>query len=90
MTVITVSESSIEIKGHATQKIVCHGVSAICNMVANHVEDNKWGKVIREDGYLKIFDVKEQHLSNDLFIAMVIALKDIQEEYPDNLEIKYL
>lgn len=90
MTVITVGENSIEVKGHATQKVVCHGVSAICNMVANYVLDNQWGNVEKADGYLKIFDVEEKYLGNDLFIAMMIALKDIQTEYPDNIEINYL
>ena len=90
MTVITVGEDCIEVKGHATQKVVCHGVSAICNMVANYVLDNEWGKVEKDDGYLKIFEVKERFLGDHLFIAMMIALKDIQAEYPNNLEINYL
>jgi len=90
LTVITLEEGSIEVKGHAQKAVVCHGISAISNMVANYVLDNEWGKVENGDGYLKIFDIKEQYWGNHLFIAMMIALKDIQAEYPDNLEINYL
>lgn len=90
MTVITVSENSIEIKGHSPDPIVCHGISAIGNMVANYVEYNDWGKVVADDdGYLKVYDIEEKYLSDSLFIAMMIALKDIQTEYPNNIEFKY-
>lgn len=89
MTVITVSENSIEINGHAPNAIVCHGISAIGNMVANHVSDNKWGEVEEEDGYLKICNIQEEHLGDSLFIAMMVALKDMQREYPNNIEFKY-
>lgn len=89
MTIITLKENSIEINGHAPNPIVCHGISAIGNMVANYVEDNEWGKVVKEDGYLKIYDVKEEYLSNPLFVAMMIAIKDIQKEYPGNIEINF-
>lgn len=89
MTVVTIGKNSIEIEGHSSKQIVCHGISAIVNMVANYVIDNKWGKVATKDGYLKIYDVKERYIGNPLFVAMVNGLKDIQAEYPGNLEIKY-
>lgn len=89
LTVVTIGENSIEITGHSPKQIVCHGVSAIGNMVANYVIDNQWGRVIARDGYLRIYDIKEQYMENPLFVAMVNGLKDIQAEYPNNIEIKY-
>lgn len=89
MTVVTIGENSIEITGHSPKQIVCHGVSAIGNMVANHVIDNKWGRVEASDGYLRIYDVKERYIGNPLFVAMINGLKDIQAEYPNNIEINY-
>lgn len=89
MTVITFRENSIEINGHAPDKVVCHALSAIMCMVANYVVANDWGKAERKDGYMKIYDIKERYQGEHLFIAMMFAIKDIQEEYPGNIEVKY-
>lgn len=90
MTIITLSENSIEIQGHSPEKIVCHGVSAICNMVANYVIDNHWGKAIAREGYVKIYDIEEEYIDDHLFKAMIDALIDIQAEYPNNIQINYM
>lgn len=89
MTTITLDTNSIEISGHAKEAVVCHGISAISQMVANYVENHEWGKVETGDGYLKISDVKDQHYGNPLFAAMVEAMKDIENEYPGNIEFIY-
>lgn len=87
MTIVTIGENSIEISGHATKAIVCHGISAIGNMVANYVQDNGWGKVTERDGYLNIYDVDKACFDGALFEAMICALKDIEREYPENLTV---
>ncbi len=91
MTVVTFEQNSIEFTGHAKQSVVCHGISAIGNMVANYLEDKQQGKVVRDNGYMLIYDIKDAALiDNSLIEALKIALKDIQTEYPNNIEIKYL
>lgn len=60
-------------------------------MVGNYVYSNGWAYVVaNDDGYMKIFGINEKYVSSPLFEAMIQALKDIEEEYPDNLEIKYI
>ena len=90
MTTIILDANSIEISGHAKEAVVCHGISAISQMVANYVENHEWGKVETGDGYLKLSDVKEQYCWNPLFAAMVEAMKDIENEYPGNIEFIYV
>lgn len=89
MTIVTIGENSIEIKGHSPEKIVCHGVSAICNMVANYVTAKKWGEVVTRDAYMRIYDIKKQYIGTPLFAAMINGLKDIQAEYSGNIVIIY-
>ena len=90
MTTVTFGEGFIEFSGHARESVVCHGISAISQMVANYVESHKWGEVEVGDGYLKIYDIKKEYCGNSLFIAMSQAIKDISEEYPWNIEIAYV
>lgn len=90
MTKIIIGEDFIEIFGHAPEAVVCHGISAISQMVANYVEQCNWGKVERNDGYLRIYDVQERYCGSSLFQAMVYGLKDIETEYPGNIEFKYV
>lgn len=91
MTTIKIGYNNIEISGHAKDSIVCHAVSAISGMVANYVESQRWGCVVSDDnGYLKIYDVREEYIGNPLFAAMTKALKDICEEYPENLIIEHV
>lgn len=91
MTTVKIGYDNIEIIGHAKDSMVCHAVSAISGMVANYVELQKWGCVVSEEnGYLKIYGVREEYIGNHLFRAMVKAIKDICEEYPGNLIIEYI
>lgn len=90
MTTITLDTNSIKISGHAKEAVVCHGISAISQMVANYVKNHEWGKVETGDGYLKISEVKEQYCGNPLFSAMVDAMNDIENEYPGNIEFIYV
>lgn len=90
MTKITYGPGSIEVSGHAPQAVVCHGISAICQMVANHVEKYNWGKVKRDEAYLLIYDVPEVYLYESLVIAMTHGLEDIDAEYPGNIKFEYV
>ena len=88
MTTITYTKTGLVIDGHAGDPVVCHGISAISQMVANYVIDNHWGSASSSDGRLKI-DVSEQYFGCDLFRAMRVAFKDIAQEYPNNVKIIY-
>ena len=91
VTVVFFKQNSIEFVGHAKQSEVCHGISAVGNMVANYLEDHQQCKVVRKDGHMLIYDINDTDLmDNPLIEALKTALKDIQTEYPDNLEIKYV
>lgn len=88
MTKIIIGKTFIEISGHAPDPVVCHGISAISQMVANYVTDNAWGITRREDGFLNI-RVFPEYSQEHLFMALINALEDIADEYPDNIEITY-
>ena len=91
MNTVTIGHRSIEISGHAKKAVVCHAISAISNMVGNFAHANGWAYVVaNDDGYMKIYDINEKHISSPLFAAMIEALEDIKEEYPGSLEIKYI
>ena len=87
MTTITYIDRGLVIDGHAGDPVVCHGISAISQMVANYVIKKGWGDVRVQEGHLEIKNVTE--CGNDLFKAMRSAFKDIAEEYPGNVKIVY-
>ena len=88
MTTVTIGSGYIEISGHAEEPVVCHGVSAISQMVANYVDDHKWGRVKRGDGYLKIYDIEFRYHGSLLFEAFIRGIADISKEYPGNIVIQ--
>lgn len=87
MTKITYIDCGIIIDGHAGNSVVCNGISAISQMVANFVQEFEWGNVLISDGHLEIKDVKEEFCGNALFQAMAIAFEDIAQQYPNCVEI---
>ncbi|MBS4980045.1 MAG: ribosomal-processing cysteine protease Prp [Lachnospiraceae bacterium] len=87
MTTITYTEHDLVIDGHSGNPIVCTGISAISQMVANFVEERGWADVIVSDGHLEIRNVPDEHCGNALFQAMVIAFEDIAVQYPDCVKI---
>ena len=88
MTVITIKPKCIEISGHAAEPVVCHGLSAISNMVANYIADHGWGRVTYGDGYLKITGMQPERYNDPLLEAFKRAIIDIANEYPGNIIIK--
>lgn len=89
MTTVTIGSGYIEVSGHAEEPVVCHGVSAISQMVANYAEDHKFGRVERGDGYLIIYDTGLGHYARPLVESFISAIVDISEEYPGNIIFKY-
>lgn len=89
MTTITLIGRGIIIDGHAGNPVVCHGISAISQMVSGYVQENDWGDVDILDGHLEIRNVKDKYIGNDLFKAMLVAMKDIEGQYPDCVKVVY-
>ena len=87
MTTITYIDRGLVIDGHAGDSVVCHGISAISQMVANYVTEKGWGDVRVQEGHLEIKNVIDIKCGNDLFRAMSSAFEDIAEEYPGNVKI---
>lgn len=89
MTTITYIDRGLVIDGHAGDPVVCHGISAISQMVANYVTEKGWGDVRVQEGHLEIKNITDTGCGNDLLKAMCSAFKDIAEEYPENVKIAY-
>ena len=85
MTTVIIAEDYIEISGHAPEKVVCHGISAVSQMTANYLEKEEFARTERSDGYLKIYKIKRIARSLSLVEAFVEALHDIDNEYPENI-----
>lgn len=88
MTIVTITPDFIELSGHATEKLVCHGISAISQMTANYLEKYGSATIKRGGGYMKICDIIQDDYSLFVLEAFQDALKDIADEYPGNINFK--
>ena len=92
--------TAFQITGHADagpygQDIVCAAVSALSISVINGLDKLVQAHpVIDSDndngGYLKVTGLKADHDSQLLLRTLRDGLLDIQESYPDNIEVKML
>lgn len=90
MTTITYKTDGISIEGHAEEPVVCHGISAISQMIANYFIDTGGADVIFGDAYVSISGIEQNDGNNALIHAMKTAIKDISNDYPENIIIKEL
>ncbi len=91
MTKILIGEDFCMISGHAPDPVVCHGISAISQMLGNYLERDGLGVMEKGEGYLKITQnkkCKQMEGIGILFGAAYHAFTDIAEEYPGNIEIE--
>lgn len=91
MTHILIGEDFCEISGHAPDSVVCHGISAICQMVGNYLERAGLGSVEVCSGYMKITQNSRCRKIEGISILLGAAYRaflDIAEEYPGNIEIE--
>ena len=91
MTKILISEDFCEISGHAPDPVVCHGISAISQMVGNYLERDGLGTVEISSGYMKITQNSRCRQAKGIGILLGAAYRaflDIAEEYPGNIEIE--
>lgn len=91
MTHILIGEDFCEISGHAPDPVVCHGISAISQMIGNYLERDGLGSVEVRSGYMKITQNSRCRQIEGIGIllgAACRAFQDIAEEYPGNIEIE--
>lgn len=90
MTKILIGEDFCEISGHSPDPVVCHGISAISQMVGNYLERGGLGTVETGSGYMKITQSARCRKTEGIGILLGAAYRafvDIAEEYPGNVEI---
>lgn len=90
MTRILIGDDFCEISGHAPDPVVCHGISAVSQMVGNYLDDAGLATVTKGDGYLRITQHKkcrQQEWVGIMLGAMYRAFADMDNSYPGNLEI---
>lgn len=91
MTKILIGEDFCEISGHAPNPVVCHGISAISQMVGNYLERDGLGTMEMCSGYLKITQNSRCRQTEGIGIllgAAYRAFQDIAGEYPGNIELE--
>lgn len=88
MTNITIQPDRITFEGHAGKSEVCHGLSAISQMVANYLSENKNSRINIQDGYLEITNIPGGFFHTDLGEAMMMVLCDIADQYPEYVQIR--
>ena len=91
MTKILIGEDFCEISGHAPDPVVCHGISAIAQMVGNYLERDRLGTVEVRSGYMKIIQNERCRRIEGIGVLLGAAYRafvDIANEYPGNVEIE--
>ena len=92
---VTVKEKSIKIEGHALfddygKDIVCSSVSSIVTTSVNAclTFDKKSIKYVVKKGLVKITILKNDETTKKLLTNMINVLKDLSENYPENIKIE--
>ena len=92
---INISKDEITIKGHSGYSevgsdIVCASVSSICITTVNALLsiDEDCIRYEENDGYLNIKIKKHDEVIDKLINNMINLLKELQEQYKKNIEIR--
>lgn len=85
---VVIGKSSLEIKGHAKDKIVCAAVSTATEMVGSYLEKKHKAIMKQDDGYFLIYDMITNE-RNETCIMLCEFLKMLKEDYPDEILIKH-
>lgn len=88
MTSITLRPDKIIFDGHAGKSEVCHGLSAISQMAAGYLAEKKNSEIEIRSGCLEIRKIPDGFFDTDLGQAMVMALCDIADQYPEYVKIR--
>lgn len=92
---VNVKANEITVSGHAYndvsgKDIVCASVSSIVIATINAIIriDEKAIVYEEKDGYIKINNLKKDHITNSLLINMTSLLKELVNKYPKNIIMK--
>ena len=92
---VNVKANEITISGHAYndisgKDIVCASVSSIVIATINAIIriDEKAIVYEEKDGYIKINNLKKDHITNSLLINMTSLLRELVSKYPKNIIMK--
>ncbi len=91
---INVQKNHIDIKGHAMyddygKDIVCAAVSSVVITTINAVSslDENAIKYEINEGYISIDIIKESETTRKLITNMIKILKDLKQDYQENIKI---
>lgn len=85
---------TFEISGHAGYKkkgedIICASVSSVTQHTARALSKN--GAAVKmEDGYLKVWNIKSDTLSQRFVLELYETLKDLSEQYPTYINVEVI
>lgn len=79
--------SGFNIKGY---DILCSAVSILTQHTARILEKRCGAIVTRKSGFLKVFLEKIDNVSKILLEELYISLKDLENQYPDNLSVEVM
>lgn len=91
---VLIKESNIEISGHANfddygKDIVCASVSSIVYTTINGILNiNNTAIEVIDNGKINIKILSSDDITNKLVNNMIVLLKDLEKQYPENLKIK--
>lgn len=83
---------SFEIKGHAKydkkgKDIVCAAVSTIAQHTARALRKDG-AQISIKDGYLKVWNVPKQEISQRIILELIETLKDLSEQFPTYINVE--
>lgn len=83
---------TFEITGHAQydkkgKDIVCAAVSAVAQHTARALQ-KEGSQVIVKEGYLKVWNIPEQEISQRFVLELVETLKDLSEQFPTYINVE--
>ncbi len=92
---VIAEKNKIEMSGHAMyddygRDIVCSAASSILTTTVNAcltLKENSIKYMVSEEG-VTINNISCDDITNKLLTNMIKLLKELQEEYPENIEVK--
>lgn len=81
------------IEGHADfdlhgKDIICAGVSAMAHLTIKGLQKHNDVEVEQYEGYTDVYVYDSDNLSKSFMYALFYSLKDIEKQYPDNIQLK--
>lgn len=83
---------TFETTGHAQynekgKDIVCAAVSTVAQHTAR-VLQKEGAQIVIKDGYLKVWNIPEQKISQRFVLELIETLKDLSEQFPTYINVE--